>query len=355
MRADIARQPDVLTARAVRAGEFAAAGAKYIAPGPGGRVIVSGCGDGIFAALAASAFARARGLDWRSVGALELTLDTPRLTKADRVICISMSGNVDRTVEAARAAEAAGAPLLALVNGGGGRLGEIAAAKLSLDLPDVAPFLCGTASYTATVAALQTIAAGAAGRSGDAGTVAAARDAQAKALAAAENLLPAVVARVPASVRLLSAGAELGTAQYGAAKLVELTRIPAWSADLEEFAHSQYWAMPTDSLVVVIAADATLARYASESCEALGELGVATLAIDTAATPVAAARFRVTLPALAPELAPLATALPLQLLAYHLAEATGLDPNTRMHLKGDELRFRVSRKLTRRSLIGTGH
>jgi hypothetical protein len=37
-----------------------------------------------------------------------------------------------------------------------------------------------------------------------------------------------------------------------------------------------------------------------------------------------------------------------------LARAPGLDPDTRAHLKGDALRFRVSRMLTRRSLIGTG-
>jgi glucosamine 6-phosphate synthetase-like amidotransferase/phosphosugar isomerase protein len=155
-------------------------------------------------------------------------------------------------------------------------------------------------------------------------------------------------------VRFLAAGAELGTAQYGAAKLVELTRIPSWSADLEEFAHSQYWAMPPSDLVVVIATGAALARYATDSCAALAELGVATLAIDTAATPVETARHRVTLPALAAAIAPLAAAVPLQRLAYALAETGGLDPNTRLHLKNDAARFKVSRLLTRRSLLGTG-
>jgi len=153
---------------------------------------------------------------------------------------------------------------------------------------------------------------------------------------------------------MLSGGADLGSAQYGAAKLVELTRIPAWWSDLEEFAHSQYWAMPTGDLVVVIAAAAGIARYANESCDALGKLGVTTIAIDTAGAPVASATHRVTLPAIDGDLAPLATALPLQRLAYALAAASGLDPNTRLHLKHDEARFRVSRLLTRRSLVGTG-
>ncbi len=167
-------------------------------------------------------------------------------------------------------------------------------------------------------------------------------------------MLPAVTGLPFTGVRLLSAGADAGTAAYGAAKLVELTRLPSWSADLEEFAHSQYWSMPATDLVVVIAAHPVLADYAAESCRALSVLGVTTLAIDTAASPVETATHRITLPPIHPALAPLVTALPLQLLAYRLAEASGLNPNTRRHLKDDETRFRVSRLLTRRSLLGTG-
>jgi fructoselysine-6-P-deglycase FrlB-like protein len=311
---------------------------------------VTGCGDGLFAAVAAGRHAGDLGLDWRPVGAMDMVLAAGRLRPADRVVAISMSGNVDRTVEAARAVAAAGVPLLALVNGGGGRLGEIAGAKVSLDLPDIAPFLCGTASYTATLAALMALAAGAAGASPQdlAAPVAAIRAALAASDAAVAGL-PS-----PSGVRILSAGNDIGTAQYGAAKFVELTRIPAWSGELEEFAHSQYWAMPTSDLVVVIAGDAALAAYADESCAALGELGVATLAIDTPGTPVPRAGRRITLPDVPPALFALAAAVPLQILAAALARATGLDPDTRSHLKSDAARFKVSRMLTRRSLIGTG-
>ena len=347
MRADMARQPEVIAALLLRAPAFLEAGAG-LAPGAGGRLFVTGCGDGAFAAEAAGEFARDLGLDWRAVGALDLLLSAHRLTAADRVIAISMSGNVDRTVAAARAAAAAGATLIALVNGGGGRLAEIAGARLSLDIPDIAPFLCGTSSYTATIAALMLLAAGAAGQP----------DA-ARALAMVPAALREAVActieeAVPSGVRLLSAGAEAGTVRYGAAKLVELTRIPAWSGDLEEFAHSQYWATPTSDLIVVVAPEPVLARLAAEACEALAELGIRCLAIDTAATPVATAARRITLPALPPALAPLVTAVPLQVLACRLSQASGLDPDRRTHLREDTARFRVSRLLTRRSLLGTG-
>jgi fructoselysine-6-P-deglycase FrlB-like protein len=344
-RADIARQPEVLRAMLAAPERFLAAGARIA---PGSRpLFVAGCGDGLFAAEAASGFAAALGLDWRALGALDLLLAADRLTAADRVICVSMSGNVDRTVEAAEAA-AHRAPVLALVNGAGGRLGRVADAVVSLDLPELAPFLCGTASYTATLAALMLIAAGAAGQVAAASRLAPAVGAIEAALAAPLRLGP------PSGVRLLSAGAHAGTVRYGAAKFVELTRIPAWSADLEEFGHSQYWAMPRSDLVVVVASDGVLAARAAETCEALAELGVTTLAIDAADAPVATATTRVTLPPLAAAVAPLAAAVPLQRLAHDLAEATGLDPATRSHLKEDAVRFRVSRLLTRRGLVGTG-
>ena len=350
MRTDIARQPGVLAAFAARVESFAALGRTVLAPGDGGRLWITGCGDGLFAAIAASRWATECGLDWRPIGAMDMVLAAHRLRPGDRVIAISMSGNVDRTVEAARAVAAADVPMLALVNGNGGRLGEIAGTKISLDLDDVAPFLCGTASYTATLAALLTIAAGAANcNPPDLGATIAAQGA---AIAASDDVFAGLP--VPTGVRLLSAGNDIGTAQYGAAKFVELTRIPAWSGELEEFAHSQYWAMPMQDLVVVLAGDATLAAYADESCAALDELGVATLAVDTPSTPVARATRRITLPDMPPSLFATAACVPLQILASTLARASGLDPDTRTHLKSDALRFKVSRMLTRRSLLGTG-
>lgn len=350
MLEDVGRQPAVLRSLAARGQAFRAAGASL--GGRQGRVFVTSCGDGLFAAEAASAFAGRLGLDWHVAGPLDLLVRADELRSGDRVVAISMSGNVDRTVEAARMVEARGLPILALVNGEGGKLGAIAKARISLDLPDIAPFLCGTASYTATLAALLLVAEGMAG--GSALDLSALAPAQEAALAASGPLAAAIAKRDFSGARLLSSGAERGTVDYGAAKLVELTRLPAWSGELEEFAHSQYWAMPATDLVVLLATHPVLAEYARESARALAALGVPTLAVDTEAAPIETATWRITLPSVEPALAPLVSALPLQRLAYELALAAGLDPNTRLHLKNDETRFRVSRMLTRRSLIGTG-
>ena len=348
---DIASQPLLAARFSGRVAEFVALGARRLTPGPGGRLWVCGCGDGLFAAQSVAGYAQALGLDWRPIGALDLLLCADGLRPQDRVIAISMSGNVDRTVEAARAVAAVGVPMLALVNGDGGLLGGIASDKISLGHIDIAPFLCGTASYSLTMLALAALAAGAAGERA-LPALAPLIAAQEHALATSEAVFAALP--VPTGVRCLSAGQERGSCAYAAAKFVELTRIPAWSADLEEFAHSQYWSMPATDLVVMIATTPVLARRAGESCAALRELGATTLAIDMVGAEVGDASYRITLPAVAAVLAPIATAVPLQLLAATLARASGLDPDTRQHLKQDSLRFRVSRLLTRRSLIGTG-
>lgn len=347
---DVGRQPGVLADLLARAGDFRAAGASL--GGRDGRVFITSCGDGHFAAEAAGSFAGRLGLDWRACGPLDLLLAAEDLRADDRVIAVSMSGNVDRTVEAAGMADDRGLAILALVNGEGGKLGAIARTKISLDLPDVAPFLCGTASYTATLAALMLLAEGMAGEVG--GDMSALVDAQQRALDTGTAVIAEIAARPCPGVRLLSAGCEKGTAAYGAAKFVELTRLPVWSGELEEFAHSQYWSMPVGTLVVLVSTHPVLADYARETARALAILDVPTLAIDTAASPVDAATWRITLPTVAPWLAPLISALPLQRLAYAMAKAGGLEPDTRLHLKRDETRFSVSRMLTRRSLLGTG-
>jgi glucosamine 6-phosphate synthetase-like amidotransferase/phosphosugar isomerase protein len=354
MLADIRRQPEALAALLARAIEIRACGARHLAPGPGGTIRSAGCGDGLFASIAASDAFAALGLPYAPDTALAAAIHgATRFVPADRMIAISMSGNVDRTAEAAERAAACGAAVVALCNGSGGRVARSAAARVSLELADIAPFLCGTSSYTATLAALFLLAEGAAGRRLGVALDEAASLVRA-AIAAAETALAGVPLDGISGVRLLAAGVNLGSAAYGAAKLVELCRTPAWSADLEEFAHSQFWAMPARDLVVMISANAAFAAYAAASAEALAGMGVATLAIDTTAAPVPTATTRVTLPDAPEWLSPVTQAIPLQLLAHALARATGFDPDRRLHLKDDAARFATSRKLTRRALLGTG-
>jgi glucosamine 6-phosphate synthetase-like amidotransferase/phosphosugar isomerase protein len=156
-----------------------------------------------------------------------------------------------------------------------------------------------------------------------------------------------------AGIRFLSTGAGLATADYAAAKFVEVTTLPSWSDDIEEFAHRQYWSLKRSELVVFLADDDRSADFASASAEALAEFGTPTLMVAPEHANAGAASFHFPIPGEA-RTACITQAIVAQLLAYRLALATGTDPNRRDHLKADTVRFAVSRKLTRRSLLGTG-
>ena len=349
MLRDVRRQPAVHAGLLARAFELRSFAREHLVPDPDGALYATGCGDGWFAARAASLIGGGPH-PYRPRAALPfLVYDAPALGPADRVLVISMSGNVDRSVEAAEAALVRGAQVALLTNGDGGRTGALGVARISLEIEPIAPFLCGTTSYTASVLALALAL-------GPAGTVEAANELATGLEACLDAAEPIVrdVARPYSGVRFLSSGANLATADYGAAKLVELTRLPAWSDDIEEFAHRQFWSADPGELVVYLSAHPGIARYADESARALAGMGFTTLGVEIEGSEVPSAAHRVTLPRVEEALSPLPLSLPLQLLAGHLARATGLDPDTRAHLKDDGKRFETSRRLTRRSLLGSG-
>lgn len=351
MLADIRRQPELLAGILLRNAEIAAFATANLSPEGAGRAWVFGSGDGWFAARAALA-----GFDGgRAVSGLDFTLHVaPRLGSQDRALAISMSGNVDRTLEGAQLAIASGASVAVLTNEGGGRLGALGVNRFSLGIPDIAPFLCGTSSYTATLVALQL-------------AFPHAWPDFAKSLASVLPRLPDLITRSDAfaqevamrlggnasGVRFLGAGATVATADYAAAKCVEVTRVPAWSDDIEEFAHRQYWSMQLSELVVLLPSGPASAAYAEATADALADLNVLTVALEPEGAAVPSATMRLSLPGVA-DTAGITQAIAVQLLAYHLGVVSGTDPNRREHLRGDAARFAASRKLTRRSLLGTG-
>ena len=348
--ADICRTPEVLRRLVARGDEIAAFTRQHLLPDPGGRLYAFGCGDGLCAseAMASEHFLARTALDFR-------IYDAPSMRPSDRALAISMSGNVDRGLEAVEAAMTRGLGIGYLTNGGGGRLGQTGMPTLSLDIPVLSPetldasrFLCGTSSYTATLYTLLMIT----------GTI----ENQAPALdlhrldglaERADTILQALPPSF-AGARFLSAGCNRGTTSHGAEKLVEITQVPSWSADIEEFAHSQFWASRPGELVVYYAAHPDVAALATHSAAVLNDMGFHTVAIETESCPVPDATFRVSVPDCDERVSPIPFAIVTQVLARQLALRTGVDPDRRAHLKGDPLRFRTSRRLTRQALVGTG-
>jgi len=148
-------------------------------------------------------------------------------------------------------------------------------------------------------------------------------------------------------LRVLGAGSEWATADYGAAKLVKVIQAPVWSSEIEEFAHSLFWSSRQDELVVLLASTPEVTKLASNTATALSHAGMRTLAIETAGLPVEGATYRISLPETPAWLAPLLVPAPLQMLAYSMAIASGYDPN-RSQDQADPGRFLAAQLLSRR-------
>ncbi|MDP9066590.1 MAG: SIS domain-containing protein [Pseudomonadota bacterium] len=351
MLADLRRQSEALKALAARYPEFSNRGRTLVGNGKE-RIVAFGSGDGWFAARAAADYARFDlGLPFEAASSLEtLSYVAPRHVRDDiAAVAISMSGSADRTNEAAQALRADGKPVLALTNGSGGELARIAGAKISLDVADLAPFLTGTTKYTATLLGLIMLLEGAAGVAAPSWT------AYLQALprllteveAFAQKLTERFVGRAPTGVRILSAGPNLATAEYGMAKLIKLLPLPVWADEIEEFAHRQFWSCPATDWVIYIVTNPAVARCASASAAALGSMGMTTVAIDTPECAVTGATARFTLPSLPERLSPLFGAIPLQFIGYYLARAFGANPDQSQEV-GDPARFRAAQLLARR-------
>jgi fructoselysine-6-P-deglycase FrlB-like protein len=357
MLADIRRQADVLERLVARAPEFLRLGAERLRPGTGGRVFAFGCGDGWFAARAVAGVAReVFGLDLLAETSLAMLLrEAPRASAADRAVAISMSGTVDRTNAAGAALTAAGPGYVALSNTDGAALGAGATAVASLEVPDVAAFLTGTARYSATVLGLMMLVEGAAGRTGAPLTTGSELRALIARLPAVLDAADAVLGPMArelvdvgfGGIRVLGAGSDWATADYGAAKLVKVVSAPVWSGEIEEYAHSQFWSSRADELVVLLASTPAVAQLAENTAAALKTAGQRVLAIETAGVPVPSATYRLGLPVTPDWLSPLLMPAPLQMLAYAMALATGHDPN-RSQDEADPQRFLAAQLLSRR-------
>jgi fructoselysine-6-P-deglycase FrlB-like protein len=361
MLVDILRQADVLGSLLGRFQEFSEIGAEHLTPGRDGALYAFGCGDGWFAANAIGGIAQtAFNMPLGGATSLDFLLSKTRpLSASDRAVAISMSGTVDRTIAAASRIREGGGKYVALTNEDGAQMGAAANAVASLKIDDIAPFLTGTTRYSGTILGLMMLVEGAAQAAGKSPAFTCGGPEVARllettlpqALDICTAQLPAICGDVFASglggVRVLGAGPEWATADYGAAKLVKVIQAPVWSSEIEEFAHSLFWSSRSDELVVLLASTPEVTRLASNTATALSHAGMRTLAIETAGSAVDGATYRISLPQTPAWLAPLLVPAPLQMLAYSMAIASGFDPN-RSQDQADPGRFLAAQLLSRR-------
>ena len=304
--------------------------AKLDAPPPS-RVYLAGCGDSHYAGLAARhAFERWSGVPTQALPSLELSrYELDHAPAGAWVVCVSNSGKVTRTVEAAARAGDRGLYAVGVTYDRASRLAQASDATLAYryDDPGFGP---GTISYVASLTALYVLAIRLGGE--DAEARLAHLEAQADAVAQTIELADPVAERLgrdaPPDVKIdvVGGGPSYGTALFGRAKLIEAAHGAGGAHELEEWAHEEFFCTGPGTLTVVVAPPGASADRAVEQLEAAREMGATAVAVCPPGTKAAAAA-DVVLPVAgdSPEdLSPFAYCVPLELLAYHFASSRGL-------------------------------
>jgi glucosamine--fructose-6-phosphate aminotransferase (isomerizing) len=329
MLAGIRQQPEWL----VRGPRELLERARELIDGPAPpRVYLTGCGDSHYAGLAVRhAFEAWSGIPTQALPALELSrYDLEFAPPGSWVVCVSNSGKVVRTVEAAAAARARGLRSIGVTYDPESRLAEAAEVTLPYryDDPGFGP---GTISYVASLGALYALAIRAAelaGREVSLEPVEAAAEASA---AAIELLAPAAEqlgreTPMETKIDVVGGGPSLGTAWFGRAKLIEAAHGLGGAHELEEWAHEEFFCTGRGTMTIVVAPPGASHDRAVDQLAAARATGATAVAICPANAPAAAEADHVlTVPAPVDEaVSPLTYCIPLELLAYHFASSKNL-------------------------------
>ncbi|SDL98817.1 PfkB family carbohydrate kinase [Nonomuraea jiangxiensis] len=294
------------------------------------HLFLTGCGDSHFAGLAtALAFQRHAGVSARAVHALDLARYQVRyLPERSAVVCVSFSGKVGRTTEAAVQARRFGHLTIALTNDQDGALARAAEVVLPIEVPTLG-FSPGTSTYLGMVATLDDLALRWARERGR-GTEAA-RAALGTVPELAERTLLANAGPADKAARrlaehawitFLGAGPNESSAKFGAAKLFEGPQLVGVSTNIEEWAHEEYFVSSAGTPVVLVAPSGASADRAGEILDELTFIGAAPIVVSDA-TPEAPALHLPLAGSVPEEFSPLLAALPLSLIGFHLAEVLG--------------------------------
>jgi fructoselysine-6-P-deglycase FrlB-like protein len=290
-----------------------------------------GCGDSAFAGAAtALAFQKHASIRAEGVHALEMARYRVRyLPERTAVLCISFSGRVGRTIEAAKQARRFGHRVLALTGNPESPLAKEAHEVIVMAVPTIG-YSPGTSTYLAILAALFDFAVVWGSVRGYDTTKA--HTALRISSGLAEQTLE--VANEPAQrvaeqlarhawITFLGAGPNLASAHFGAAKLFEGPQKLGVATSIEEWAHEEYFVSGAGTPVLLIAPSGTSFDRASEILSELNFIGANTVFISDVRLPITAGTLLPLASGLPEEFSPLLAALPLSLFAFHLTQASG--------------------------------
>jgi sugar/nucleoside kinase (ribokinase family)/fructoselysine-6-P-deglycase FrlB-like protein len=290
-----------------------------------------GCGDSALAGAAtALAFHKHAGVHAEGVHALELARYRVRyLPEGSAVACISFSGKVGRTIEAAIQARRFGHRVLVITGNSDSALAQEATDLIKLSVPTLG-YSPGTSTYLAILAALLDLAVvwgEARGRdtSSMRTLLRSAPDLARQTLAEADKPVQRVAEQFVKHdwLTFLGAGPNLATAHFGAAKMFEGPQRLGVAANIEEWAHEEYFVSGAGTPVFLIAPSGASFDRAAEILSELNFIGANAVFVSDTRPSLEPGTFIPLAPGLPEEFSPLLAALPLSLFAFHLSRASG--------------------------------
>lgn len=299
------------------------------------RIFIVGCGDSYYAGLAARhALHSWTGIWVEPVEALEFRYLADSLPEGSLVIGISVSGQVERTMDCLSRARERGHLTMGLTGTQGSRIHQVAAHVIDTGIrvrePGPVP---QTVHFLANVTTLLTLARNLGERRGALSPEEAAshRQAMVRALGLVRHTAEKNQDQIMEYARkakesypwvFVGGGPHWATAHFGVAKFLEAALIPAIFQELEEWAHEQYFLTGPHLPTVVIGAEGPIWDRVAPTAEAVTAVGgplVLVVPEGLLKAPDGAALWEY--PAGLPEpVTPMLAKVPLELLAYALAE-----------------------------------
>jgi fructoselysine-6-P-deglycase FrlB-like protein/sugar/nucleoside kinase (ribokinase family) len=331
MREEIAMIPKLLTEQYETLGRLLSILARGLHNADIEHLYLVGCGDSAFAGAAtALAFQKHAGVRAEGIHALEMARYRVRyLPQHSAVVCISFSGRVGRTIEAAKQARRFGHLVLALTGNLDSPLAQEATDVITLSVPTLG-YSPGTSTYLAILAALLDLAV-AWGEARGVDTAQAQSllrnvpELAEQTLEAASEPAQRVAEQIAGNdwVTFLGAGPNLASAHFGAAKLFEGPQKLGVATSIEEWAHEEYFVSGAGTPVFLIAPSGASFDRASEILSELNFIGANAVFLSDRKPQVTPGAYIPLAPGLPEEFSSILAALPLSQFAFHLTRASG--------------------------------
>lgn len=298
--------------------------ARGLPAGPFGAIILTGCGDSYYAGVALRGLIEAAaGVPVLAVPAMEaVTFPSVLASSRALVVAISVSGKVERTIQAVTDHRDRGGVSVSITAHADSDLGLAADARIATGFRGTPGPVPGTANYLGSMLGLVAIAAEFGDRRG---ASPAADGAVLDALRALDEVVAVGNDRAVAEAEALQlpffsigSGPDFGTAWFGVAKFIEAAAAVGVAQDLEEWAHEQFFATRPGTTVFVHATPSAVRDRARRVAASVVEVGGRLVTISSAPLAVAG-EHHWPMPEVAEHLAPLMAWAPVTMTALAYA------------------------------------